>query len=61
MITNSGAVARVRPYLLASAAGIGLLVGGVAQAAIADGPVDTARRLDPAEAGLEAQGGTDAL
>ncbi|GEM_PF-183242 len=61
MITNSGAIVRVRPYLLASAAGIGLLVGGVAQAAIADGPVDAARRLDPTEAGLEAQGGVDTL
>lgn len=33
------AVARFRPYLLASAAGIGLAMGGVAQAQIADGPV----------------------
>ena len=38
MITAAAAVARFRPYLLASAAGIGIAMGGTAQAQIADSP-----------------------
>ena len=61
MMTNSGATARFRPYLLASVAGISLAMGGVAQAAIADGPVEAPMRLNAAESGLEAQGGEGAI
>lgn len=41
MITTAAAVARIRPYLLASAAGIGIVMGGTAQAQIADSPTPT--------------------
>lgn len=61
MITTISAANRVRPYLLASVAGIGLAMGGVAQAAIADGPVAAPVRLNASEAGLEAHGGGDAI
>lgn len=55
------ATARFRPYLLAGAAGIGLAMGGVAQAQIADGPVASVApapanggRVDVGNAVLEA-------
>ena len=64
MITTAAAVARIRPYLLASAAGIGIAMGGVAQAQIADSQVPSAApasdddgRVDRAGALLEAHSG----
>lgn len=46
MATNSGAKARFRPYLLASAAGIGLMVGGVAHAEVNESPTTASRTPD---------------
>ena len=59
MITTAAAVARIRPYLLASAAGIGIVMGGTAQAQIADSPTtapapDRDGRVDAGGALLEA-------
>lgn len=61
MMTTASAAARLRPYLLASAAIMGLATGGIAQAQIADSPAPTAEptpdgngRVDAGGALLEA-------
>ncbi|MBY0519998.1 MAG: hypothetical protein K2P79_06190, partial [Sphingomonas sp.] len=61
MMKTSGAAVRLRPYLLAGAAGISLAMGGVAQAAIAEGPVGGPLRLDSSDAAVEAQGNSAAV
>lgn len=50
MLNTATTVARLRPYLLASAAGIGIVTGGAAQAQIADAPTSSTAPA-PAPAG----------
>ncbi|WP_404371305.1 autotransporter domain-containing protein [Sphingomonas sp. MMS24-J45] len=63
MLKSSAAIMRLRPFLLAGVAGIGLVTGGVAQAQVASGPTISAdqpgsgARVDGTQAVLEPHGG----